>query len=271
MVDPEILILLKYSLVEVVLICFIAGMMGVFVVNYRLAFFSDAISHSAFTGVALGLISGINPMISVVLFGVLIGLLVVYFRAKTTMAYDTIVGVFFSFSVALGIFLVSSSKGLFRNFHAFLYGDILLITPSDLIITLLLLTIIFLFITIYFDQLTLLGIDESYASSIIHASNLLKYIFSLLLGLVVTLSIKSVGILLVTALLIVPAASARAISKSIRGMFFNSIVISVLAGIGGIYLSVTMDASTGASIVMVACVIFLICTLWKTIFLKTHF
>jgi len=270
LLDPTILILLKYALLEVVLICFITGMMGVFVVNYRLAFFSDAISHSAFTGVALGLIAGIDPMVSVVLFGVLIGLLVVYFRTKTSMAYDTIVGVFFSFSVALGIFLVSSTKGLFRNFHAFLYGDILLITRGDLIITLLLLTIIFLYISLYFDQLTLLGIDESYASSLIQGPNVLKYVFSLLLGLVVTLSIKSVGILLVTALLIVPAASARAISKSIRGMFFNSIVISLLAGIGGIYLSVKMNASTGASIVMVACIVFLICTLWRTIFLKTH-
>lgn len=247
------------------MVCLLAGIMGIFVVNYQMAFFSDAISHSAFTGVALGLIAGVNPILTVVAFGVIIGLLVVYFRKKTGMSYDTIIGVFFSFSVSLGIVIVSSSKGLFRNFHSFLYGDILLISSQDILITLLLLAVTSLFIIVNFDKLTLIGIDEAYAATHVRGVTILKYVFSLLLGLVVTLSIKTVGILLVTALLVVPAASARAISSSITWMFFNSVILSILSGIGGIFLSLKFNSSTGASIVIISCLFFLLGTLWKNL------
>jgi zinc transport system permease protein len=263
--DPTLFSILKNSLLEVILVCLLAGVMGIFVVNFQMAFFSDAISHSAFTGVALGLIAGVDPLLTVVAFGVIIGLFVVYFRKKTGMSYDTIIGVFFSFSVSLGIVIVSSSKGLFRNFHSFLYGDILLINSHDLVITLLLLIVTSLFIIINFDKLTLIGIDEAYAATHVKGITILKYAFALLLGLVVTLSIKTVGILLVTALLVVPAASARAISNSITWMFFNSIILSVLSGIGGIFLSFHLNSSAGASIVIVSCLFFLLGSLWKNL------
>lgn len=265
MFDYSIFILFKYSFVEVLIICLLAGIMGVFVVNYRLAFFSDAISHSAFTGVALGLLSGINPVVTVVVFGVVMGFLVIYFREKTGIAYDTVIGVFFSFSVALGIFLVSSSSGLIRNFHVFLYGDILLISNTDLIITSILLAGIVVFINLFFDDLILLGIDEVYASSQLRKAHILKYSFSMLLALVVTIAIKTVGILLVTALLVVPAAGARVISRSIRGMFFNSILISLISGISGLLLSLQVNSSTGASIVIISCMIFVLLTAYKNL------
>lgn len=265
MFEPALFDLLKISLLEVLMVCLLAGVMGIFVVNFQMAFFSDAISHSAFTGVALGLIAGVDPLLTVVAFGVIIGLFVVYFKKKTGMSYDTIIGVLFSFSVSLGIVIVSSFKGLFRNFHSFLYGDILLISSQDLLITFLLLMVVSLFILLNFDKLTLIGIDEAYASTHVKGVTTIKYAFSLLLGLVVTLSIKTVGILLVTALLVVPAASARAISNSIIWMFFSSIILSLLSGIGGIFLSFQMNSSTGASIVIVSCLFFLLGTLWKNV------
>ncbi len=263
--DPILFSLLRSSLVEVIMVCLLAGMMGIFVVNFQMAFFSDAISHSAFTGVALGLIAGVDPLFTVVAFGVIIGLLVVFFRKKTGMSYDTIIGVFFSFSVSLGIVIVSSSKGLFRNFHTFLYGDILLINNTDLAITFLLLIVTSTFIIVNFDKLTLVGIDETFASTHVTGVTILKYAFSLLLGLVVTLSIKTVGILLVTALLVVPAASARAITSSIAWMFYSSVILSVLSGMGGIIVSFHLNSSAGASIVIVSCLFFLLCTLWKSL------
>lgn len=256
---------MKSSLLEVIMVCLLAGIMGIFVVNFQMAFLSDAISHSAFTGVALGLIAGIDPLLTVAAFGVIIGLFVVYFKRRTGMSYDTIIGVFFSFSVSLGIVIVSSTRGLFRNFHSFLYGDILLIDSRDLVITFLLLIIVAAFIIVNFDKLTLIGIDEAYASTHLKRVNILKYSFSLLLGLVVTLSLKTVGILLVTALLVVPPAGARAISKSIVWMFVNSIILSLLSGIGGVLVSFHLNSSTGASIVIVSCMFFLLCSLWKNL------
>jgi zinc transport system permease protein len=242
--------------------------MGVFVVNFRMAFFSDAISHSAFTGVALGLLTGINPVISVVVFGVLIGLLVVYFKEKSEMSYDTVIGVFFSFAVSLGIVIVSSSKNLIRNFHSFLYGDILLIDTTDILITVTLALAVMIFIFMNFDELVLLGLDETYAATHVKSPARLKYMFSFLLGLVVTVSIKTVGILLVTALLIVPAASARIISGSLKSMFFLTILIGLISGIGGLTMSLKLNSSTGASIVILSCMMFLLCTVWKTITLR---
>jgi len=264
--DPGIFELLKFPLAEILLICLLCGMLGPFVVNYRMAFFSDAISHSAFTGVALGLLLGIDPLVTIIAFGILMGLLVIFLGKRTGASYDTIIGVIFAFSVSIGIFLVSSTKNIFANFRSFLYGDILLVGPKDLLITAILFAVILAFLVSNFDNLVLIGVDESYAETSVKNLQLLKYAFSFFLALVVTVSIKSVGILLVSAILIVPAASARVVSRSMTRMFYLSILFSLASGLFGTYLSLLANASTGASIVLASCGIFVGATLARGMF-----
>ncbi|RMG59317.1 MAG: metal ABC transporter permease [Deltaproteobacteria bacterium] len=256
--------LLTYPILEILLLTLLCGTLSPFVVTYRMAFFSDAIAHSAFTGVALGLFLGLDPLATTVVFGILMGILVIFLRKRTGAAYDTIIGVVFAFSVSVGIFLVSSRANLFTNFHSFLYGDVLLVGKKDVLTMGALTLAVLIFVFRFFDELALTGVDEDYAATRVKHLDLLKYSFSFLLALVVTLSIRSVGILLVSALVILPAASARLVAPSLRSMFFLSILFSLTSGCAGTLLSLKTNASTGASVVVTACVLFAACAALRT-------
>ena len=242
----------------------LAAAAGIQVVNFRMSFFSDAIGHSAFAGVALGLIFGLSPDLTMPLLALAIGIGIMAMKQRSALSSDTVIGVFFSAVVAFGLALVSRNPNVARDMQVFLYGDILTVTHYDLLYLFLLFCVFFVFQVFAYNRLNAIGIHEQLARTHRIHTAFYQYAYVALLSLVVIFSVKSAGVLLVTALLIVPAAAARNLSKSSGMMFWISIIIGVCSGISGLLISAQPWAETasGATIVLCACVIFCISLLF---------
>jgi len=253
---------MKRSLLAMVLIAPTAAAMGIHVVNFRMSFYSDAISHSAFTGIALGIILGFDPLITMVVFGLVIGMLIVRVRRSSQLSVDTIIGVAFSTAVALGIVLISARRGLTRNLHSFIYGDVLAVREGEVLIMLILALTLLIYSGLLYNRLLLMSINGEVARTRGINTSLQEYVFSLLLALVVCLSIRVVGILLVTALIIVPAAVGRTMARSAGQLFWISTVTALISAVAGLALSYYWNSATGATVVLVCAGFFFIAQLF---------
>lgn len=249
-------IFMKNALIGVLLIMPILSLLGTMVVNNRMAFFSDALGHSALTGIALGVIIGIEqPLWSMLVFSVLLAIAIIAVKNANAASTDTIIGVFSSTAVALGI-VILSNRGGFNKYSVYLIGDLLSINTSDL----LLLFIAFIFIIILwiliFNKLLMVSLNTSLARSRGINFKFYEYLFSMVLTLIVTISIQWVGILIISSMLILPAAGARNISKNIWQYTLFSLIIGLISGLVGLIGSYYLGTATGASIVVVSSLLF---------------
>ncbi len=252
------------ALLVIVMLAPTCAALGVKVVNFRMAFFSDAISHSAFTGVVVGFVlvrviwrapddirfwDRVVPPITLVVFGLLVASGITALKRRTELPTDTVIGVFFATVIAGGI-AIMSRYDLARDFNRYLYGSILTTSDVDILITagLVLATVVFL--AVDFNRLMLIGLNDALAASRGVATRAHEFAFACLLALVVTRSIRTVGLLLVTAMLVVPAATARNLARSAGGMFRWSALIGLLSGVIGLVLAYTLDTAAGASIIL---------------------
>lgn len=254
---------MKNALLAVLLITPLLGMLGTMAVNHNMAFFSDALGHSALTGIALGVILGVdNELISMVAFGILLALIITKVRSAGTASADTVISVFSSAAIALGLVILSVGGG-FSKYSAYLIGDILSVTSSEIFIlavTLVCVTIIWAFI---YNKLTLVSINRELAASRGVRVSLIENIFVVLVAVVVMLSIKWVGVLLINSMLILPAACARNFSTNSRQYLFSSIGISLVAGLGGVVSSFYLNTSAGATIVLISAILFFISYIFR--------
>ncbi len=245
--EPEFM---KRAILAVLFIAPAAAAVGVPLVQFRMAFFSDAIGHSAFTGVALGVVAGIHPLFTMIAFGLFVAWAITQVRDRTGLSPDTVVGVFFSTVVALGIAVISARKGLTRNLQAYLYGDLLAISGGEVLWMAALSACVAAFLFFAYNRILLLGLNEAFARSLGVKGRLLETCFALVVALVVTTAIRAVGILLVTALLVVPAAAARNVARGAASAFWISGAVSLVSGLAGIAASYHLDTATGATIVL---------------------
>ncbi|MBO7147424.1 MAG: metal ABC transporter permease [Lentisphaeria bacterium] len=238
----------------------LAAAAGTQVVNFRMSFFSDAIGHSAFAGVAIGLIIGVSPDWTLPVLALGIGLGIMALKKCSSLSSDTVIGVFFSCVVAFGLALASRIPSMVKDTQVFLYGDILTVSNRE-ILTLFVLSVVFYGFEIFsYNRLIAIGIHEQLARTHRIRVTWYQYIHVGLLTLVVVFCVKAVGVLLVTALLIVPAAAARNLSRSSGGMFWFSVLTGLISGVAGLLISAQDWAGTaaGATIVLCACLIFVI-------------
>ncbi len=244
------------AFIAILLIAPLMGILGTMAVNNKMAFFSDALGHSAFTGIALGVLLGIhNETISLIAFGVFLALVITRVKNKGKASSDTVISVFSSTAVAVGL-LVLSYGGGFSKYSAYLVGDILSISALEilgLLITLIAVVIIWAFI---YNKLLIISINRELAASRGVKTALYENIFVIVVAVVVMLSIKWVGILLINSLLILPAASARNIAKNSCQYLASSVAISVICSVCGLLISFYADTSAGATIVTVLAVVF---------------
>ncbi len=245
---------MQQALTALILLAPMAATMGVQVVSFRMAFFSDAISHSAFAGVALGLIFSINPHVAMPVFGILVGLGIMAVQRNSALSSDTIIGVFFSAVMAFGLAVVSRDNAVARDLQQFLYGDILTITENDIRWLIGLFFALAAFQIWGYNRLLYIGLNPVVAKAHRIKVFFWQYLFAGLLALVVMFSVWAVGVLLVTALLIVPAATARNLARTAGGMFWWSILVSVTSAVAGLVLSAQEWAgtATGATVVLVS-------------------
>jgi zinc transport system permease protein len=249
---------MKQALLAVILVSYLFGLLGSQVINQQMAFFSDAIGHAALTGIAIGAIMGLaDPTWAMVAFAGILALAISWLRRVSLTSADTVIGLFMAFAVALGIVILSRGGG-FAKYSGYLVGDILSITPAEIRNLLILILAVTVLWILYFNQLMLISLNPSLARSRGIKVWLIEAMFSLAVAVVVTVSIKWVGLLVINSMLILPAAAARNISGNTRQYVWWSITISLASGMAGLIASYYLSTATGATIVLVSMGIFVI-------------
>lgn len=247
---------MKNALLAILLIAPLFGLTGTMVVNNRMSYYSDALGHSALAGIALGVLLGLQDfLLSMILFSILFGLMLAAVKNRARASTDTVIGVFSSSAVAIGIALLSRQGG-FAKYNSFLVGDILAVRASDILILIVILLLALIFWLIFFNQLLLLSVNTSLARSKGVRVRLVEIAFMMLVAVLVTVSIKWVGTLLINALLILPAAAARNLAVNVRRYQGLSVLFSLIAGLSGLLLSYYLDTAAGAAIVICSALIF---------------
>ncbi len=255
---------MKNALLAIIIITPLFGILGTMVINNRMAFFSDALGHSALTGIAVGAILGLsNTNISMIIYAIVFAILLNYIKRRKTLSTDTVISVFSSLSMAIGLMILSRG-GNFSKYSGLLVGDILSITIDEIG----LLSIIFVMTLTYwffcFNKLHSVGVNISLARSKNIKSNIMEDSFSVLIAIIVMLSIKWIGILIINALLILPAAASRNLASNMREYHLFSILIAIFSGVSGLILSFYLGTATGPTVVIIASVLFFITLLIST-------
>ncbi len=247
---------MKHALLAVLLMTPLFGLLSTMVVSSRMAFFSDSLGHGAFTGIAVGALVGmISPLSSLLLFSVVFALIITYIKRHTAASADTVIGVFSSTAIAVGLMVMSRGGG-FTKFSPLLIGDILSVTPVDLAGLAAVDVIVVLAWALLFNRLLLLSINPSFARSRGISVATVESVFAVLLAVVVAVSIQWVGILIINALLVLPGATARNIARNVKEYHIVSVASALIAGITGLLAAYYFGIAAGASIVAVAAVLF---------------
>ncbi len=245
------------ALLAILIMAPLFGIMSTMIVTGRMSFFSDALGHSAFTGIAIGAICGIAaPLWAAVIFAVVFSLLFSFVRSRSNQTADTLIGVFSSAAVALGIFVATLDGGSFTKYNKYLIGDILSITPAEIGLLALVLGAVVVLWVLFSNRLTLTVIHPQLASSRGIPTGLSQTLLSTAIALVVTLTISSVGLLILNSLLVLPGAAARNVAKNMRQYHGFSVLFALIAGITGLVLSYGWGASAGAAISLTLALIF---------------
>ena len=254
---------MKNALLALLLIAPLLGLLGTMAVNNRMAYFSDALGHSALTGIAIGVLLGMeNQLICMVAFGILMALVISRVKAAGSSSTDTVISVFSSLAMALGLVILSRGGG-FARYSSYLVGDILAITPADLGLLALTLAAVLVLWIVLFNPLLLTSVNPSLAASRGARVMWVEMAFIVAVAVVVMLSIQWVGILMINALLILPAASARNVARSARQYTLLSLAFSRFSGLLGLVLSYLWDVSAGPMIVLILGCIFAVTYLIK--------
>ena len=243
---------MKNAFLAILLLTPMLGLLGTMAVNRQMAFFSDALGHSALTGIGLGIVLGMHSdLAAMLIFGIIWAVMICLIRQSGAASADTVISVFSSTSVAAGL-LILSRGGQFAKYSSLLIGDVLAVTPQDLLYLLLALLGTAAVWTVLYNALLTTSVDPSLARSRGLRSRLIECVFVALVAVAVMLSIRWVGVMLINALLILPAAAGRNIARTARQHALWSVLIALFSGLVGLTLSYYLDTSAGASIVLTA-------------------
>jgi len=254
---------LKYDFMKRALLAVALGtpmfaLLGTMVVSNRMVFFSDVLGHSALTGVAIGVIMGLmDPLWSTLVFAVALAIAVNIFTRTTRAANETVLGVFLATTVALGIVLLSRGGG-FAKFSGFLIGDILAVSPRQLTILAVLFAAVLAYWVLALNGLVLVSISQSLARSRGKSAFVIETSFAVLLAVVVTFSIRLVGILMINSLLVLPAAAARNLACNVRSYTLWALALSMFSGFAGLFASYYWGTASGATIVLFSALFYMI-------------
>ena len=248
---------MKNALLALLLMAPLFGILSTMIVTGHMSFFSDALGHSAFTGIAIGSLFGIAaPTWAAVLFSVVFALLFSYIRRGTNHTSDTLIGVFSSAAVALGVLAATMGGGSFTKYNKYLIGDVLSITPSEIGLLALTLAAVLVFWCLYANRLTQTAVHPQLASSRGIPVNLSQTLFTVAIAVVVTLSISSMGLLILNSLLVLPGAASRNLARNQKQYHLFSVLFALVSGILGLAVSYCFGCSAGAAISLILTALF---------------
>jgi ABC-type Mn2+/Zn2+ transport system permease subunit len=252
---------MQRALLAGALIGAVCAVVGVYVVLRGLSFIGAGIAHASFGGVALGFLLGVNPVLSAVAFCLATAWGIGLVARKGEVKEDTAIGIFFASTMALGILFIGLMHGYNVDLFGYLFGSILAVTPQDLWITLGLGAAVLLVVGLFFKELLFVSFDPEMAAVTGVPAGKMYFLLISLVALTVVLSIKVVGIVLVSALLVTPAAAAYQLTEDFRRMMLLAVLIGVASTVGGLLLSYTLNTASGATIVLLATLIFFVSAL----------
>jgi len=263
--------LLKYefmrnALLAGLLASFICGIIGVFVILKRIVFISGGIAHSSFGGIGLGYLLGLNPTLTTLLFSIISALSIGFVSRRTKLHEDTAIGILWTVGMSLGIVFVGLSKGFAPDLFGYLFGNILAVTFSDIVLMLVLSIAIILTIALFFKEFLILSFDEEFGGAVGVPTEMLYLLLLCLVALTVVILMKVVGLVLVIAFLTIPAATSKFLTNDLKKMMLISTLLGALSVILGLWFSYSFDIASGAMIVLTSAGIFLLTYLFKDLF-----
>jgi len=247
---------MRNALFGAVLVATVCSVIGVFVILRGLAFAGAGIAHAAFGGVALGFLLGVNPLLTAIVFCLGTAGLIQFTSHKAELRQDAAIGVFFAFTMALGVIFVGLMRRYDARLYGFLFGNVLGVTPANIVVMAGLTLLVLLVAGLFYKEFQFLAFDEEMAQAAGLPTGLLSAVQLGMLALAVVVAIKAVGIILVEALLVIPAATAYQLTSRYGMMFVWSWLAAVSACLAGLVLSYYLAVPSGAAIVVVATVLF---------------
>jgi ABC-type Mn2+/Zn2+ transport system permease subunit len=254
---------MQRALVAAILVGLVCSVIGTYVVLKRLAFAGAGIAHSAFGGVALGYLLGLSPIGIAIPFSLGTAMAIGWVSRKGRIPEDTAIGIFFASAMALGVLFIGLKEGYNVDLFGYLFGSILAVSLSDIWLILGLGIGVITIVLLLFKEFFFMSFDEEMAAVSGLPVQALYFILLGLVALTVIISVKLVGIILVEALLVIPAAAAFQLTRSFVRMMLIAVLVGVLSGVLGLFLSYWWDIASGATIVLTATVIFLLCFLFS--------
>ncbi|MSD83799.1 iron chelate uptake ABC transporter family permease subunit [Lactobacillus curvatus] len=246
---------LQSALLTAVMIGIMSGIVGSFIILRGMSLMGDAISHAVLPGVAVAYMLGINVLLGASVFGILAAVLIGFVATHSKIKTDTSIGVVFSAFYALGFILISMAESA-TNLHHILFGNILAVSDRDIMSTAIVLGVVILFVSFFYKELLITSFDETYAKTYGLKTQVLHYGLMLVLTLVTVSALQTVGIILVVAMLITPAATAFLWTNRLGTMLLLSAGIGAVSAISGLYFSYTLNWASGPAIVLMAAVLF---------------
>lgn len=256
LLDPWQHAFMQHAFIAIILIGMICGAIGVFVILRGLAFLGDALAHAIFPGVVIAFILGGSYLIGALIAAIIVSLGIGAISQSGRIKNDTAVGVLFVGAFALGVALMSLQSGYVRDLNTFLFGSILGVGRSDLVLTAAVGVLVLALLLLFRRELIAISFDRTFAKA--NGLNLWKYdqIFLAMLALAIVISIQTVGNILVLAMLVTPAATARLLTNDLRRMIVISGFIGAIAGVVGLYISYYQGVPSGAAVVLTATIVF---------------
>lgn len=252
---------MQRALLASMLIGTVSAVIGVYVVLRGLSFIGAGIAHASFGGVALGFLLGINPLLAAVVFCLLTAWGIAWTSRRAEVKEDTAIGIFFASTMALGILVIGLMRGYNVDLFGYLFGSVLAVTRQDLWLSLLLGAGVLLTVGLFFKELLFITFDPEMARVSGLPAGALYVLLLSLMALTIVLSIKVVGIILVSALIVIPAAAAYQLTEDFRRMMLLAVVIGNLSAVVGLFLSYWLDTASGATMVLTATAFFILSAL----------
>lgn len=254
---------MQRALIAGVLLAALLAYLGVFVILRRMSFFSDGIAHASLAGVAAGVLFSVNPLLTALVVSVLFAVGLFLLEKKTNLSSDAAIGLLFTSGMALGVLLMSFKSGYQPELIGFLFGNILAISRSDLAIIVILCGLMGGFLILNRRQIALLAIDREMAYLSGVNPDFFQLAMNIALAVSVVLGIRMLGIILVSALLIIPVSIAKLVSRSFQNLVFKSVVVAEFIVLAGLAISYVFDLPTGAMIVLTGTVLFFLVFLFR--------
>jgi zinc transport system permease protein len=243
---------IRNALLAVLLASIACGIIGVYVVVKRMVFISGGIAHASFGGVGLGYFLGVNPIWGIIPFSILSALVMGLVSKRTRIPEDTAIGILWALGVSLGIVFIGLSPGYAPDLFSYLFGNILTVTSVDLIIMLILDLVIIMVVFLFYKEFLALSFDDEFATVVGVPTVKLYFLLLCLIALTIVVLMKVVGLIMIIALLTIPAAISKQYTSNLKKMIFISILLSAIFGLGGLWLSYQLNLASGATIVIVS-------------------